>query len=119
MATTKTAVDSKAQDYWTEYFGEYGKQFVREIPRTIKAALLPEFSRQAAKAKQRFDVTSSTVVPLGYRVSDKGALSLDGVIKVAFQADKGKRRTAARLFVAEFSPGGDLVSIKTQRAPSA
>lgn len=36
---SKTAVDATAKSYWESYFGAYGADWVRKIPRKIAAAL--------------------------------------------------------------------------------
>jgi hypothetical protein len=35
----KTAIDSTAKDYWSSYFGPYGKELVRDIKKRVLAAL--------------------------------------------------------------------------------
>lgn len=118
MAHNKKAADSKAEQYWIDYFGEYGRQFVREIPRSIKAALLPDFKRSAAKEKRALQVTSSKVIPLGYGVTETGSLILDGVCKVSY-TERGKAKSASRLFHATFNSEGDLVEFDHRDAPRA
>ena len=34
----KTALDQAAKSYWSDYFKEYGKMWIRDIPRRIKTA---------------------------------------------------------------------------------
>ena len=114
----KVAADKTADDYWVEYFGEYGKMLTRDIPRVIKASILPAWRRSAAKQKRDLTLGTSTVVPLGYTAKDDGSLLLDGILKVSF-TERGKRRIASRLFSAQFSGDGDLVSINHCAAPAA
>lgn len=114
MATHKQAADKKTEDYWTNYFGEYGRMFVREIPRVIKAAILPDF-RRAASATQ---VKTAQVIPLGYSVTSDSGLHLDGVVRMTL-ATRGELRTAQRLFHAEFNAQGDLAVLDTVKAPVA
>lgn len=116
MAITRTAVDKKTQDYWSEYFGDYGKLFVRDIPRTIKNAALKEFRRSAARGDRTLH--KSEVVPLGYRVTASGGLSLDGVLRVDYSSGN-KRRTASRLFNAQFSASGKLLKLDSRPAPGS
>lgn len=102
MATSKTAVDKTTQDYWTAYFGDYGRLWVREIPRAIKAALVDAGARTAATDAAR-------VTPLGYRVT-ADRLTLEG----RYAAGK-----TAQLFCAEFTHEGDLVEITALDAPAS
>jgi hypothetical protein len=118
MATPKQAADKKTEDYWTNYFGEYGRMFVREIPRVIKAAVLPDFRRTANGEQRRIEVKASQVVPLGYTVTAENGLHLDGVVRMTV-AEKGELRTAQRLFHAEFNADGDLAVLNTRKAPVA
>lgn len=118
MAHSKTAADSKTEDYWVSYFGEYGKMFVREIPRTIKAALLPDLKRTANSEKRDLQIKSSSVVPLGYGVTKDDSLIVEGIVKVSY-VDKSEIRTAGRLFTAQFTSDGDLVDFDHRAAPVA
>jgi hypothetical protein len=98
MATTKKkAIDQIAKDYWTEYFKEYGKMWVRDIPGKVKDAL--DASSKTAHAEQgiKYDL-----VPVGYSVT-ASRLALDGIVR---------RSGASQLFCAEFNHDGDLVSFK-------
>lgn len=104
MAQNKTAVDAKAEQYYIDYFGEYGKLFVRKIPRTIKAAVNPKLRRTAAGKRDEVRVTD--VVPLGYIVTASEDLHLDGVLKVANARD--------RLFHARFTSDGKLTKLQTK-----
>lgn len=107
MAHSRVAVDKTAEDYWVSLFGEYGRQFVREIPRVIKAAVLPEF-RRAAAAGSRVDMRNASVVYLGHGVTAANGLIVDGIVKTA------STETGSRLFCAEFSEEGDLLDISTR-----
>lgn len=51
---SKTAVDATAKSYWESYFGSYGADWVRKIPRKIAAALAAKsLVAQADKAELR------------------------------------------------------------------
>lgn len=117
MAHDKIAADKKTEDYFIAYFGEYGAQLVREIPRVIKAAVLPDLKRTASAAKRDIVVKDSAVVTLGYGRTDNDTLAIDGVIRVAF-AEGGERKEARRMFRAEFSSSGDLLDIEQRPAPA-
>lgn len=112
----KTAVDKKTQEYWTTYFGDYGRLWVRDIPRYIRAALTGDLRREAAAGTPPIETTDeSRVTPLGYRVT-ADRLTLEGrwtgVVK---QGSRTKR--VARLFRADFTHDGDLLDITTLNAP--
>lgn len=97
MTTTKKqAVDQIAKDYWTEYFKEYGKMWVRDIPGKVKDAL--DTGTKSAQA-----TSPVSVAPVGYSVT-ASRLTLDGIIRLG---------EASRLFRAEFDHKGDLVSLVT------
>lgn len=113
----KVAADKTTADYWVEYFGDYGRMLTRDIPRVIKAAVLPQLKRAASSGDREFVVTASSVVPMGYRVDEDGGVSLDGILRVAYTT-KGQERTAARLFCATFSADGELTDIDHRSAPA-
>jgi hypothetical protein len=64
----KVALDQTAKKYWSEYFKEYGKQWVRDIPRRIK--------RAAARHLQA-SVLTGEFAPLAGDVSADGSLSIE------------------------------------------
>lgn len=57
----KVAVDQKAKDYWSKYFAEYGKMWVKDVPRRIKQA-----TRREAKGK----MAEGVVVPLAKNITE-------------------------------------------------
>ena len=106
--------DKKTQDYWTAYYGEYGAMLVRDIPRLIKAAILPEFRRSASN----FQVAASSVIPLGFGEMDSGDIRVDGVIKIAYTTGTKEVKHQSRLFVATVTSDGDLLDIEHRSAPA-
>lgn len=48
----KQAIDTTARDYWTEYFGEYGEAWVRDIRRRVTAAVAQSVRRASRNADQ-------------------------------------------------------------------
>jgi hypothetical protein len=88
MALHKKAVDSTAADYWTKYFGDYGRLWVRRIPRKIAVAL---------KDKQ------ASIMPLGHAVTDEG-VALEGIAKTS------KKN---HIFCARFDHRGKLIKFET------
>lgn len=102
MSLRKIALDSVAEDYWEEYFGEYGKLWVRSIPRRVAAAVFP---RTAAAQGRSAPPQQHVAIPLAHAVRDDG-LHVEGI---AVQGDQPTRRT--RVFTAHFSHDGALISI--------
>lgn len=85
----KWAVDSTAAEYWSKYYKEYGKSWVRDIPRRVKKAMAD--NTKVAHAEL------GVVTPVG------GSVTADGVFL------EGKFRTATgeqHLFYAEFDHEG-------------
>lgn len=70
----KTAVDSTAEKYWSEYYGEYGQLWVRKIPMRVKAALAEHASQKKLAAVQG----EPTIAPLATVITDDG-VTLEGV----------------------------------------
>lgn len=105
MTTTKKiAVDEAAKRYWEEYLGDYGRLWVRDIPRNVRAALDRDTTTKVAVSGN----SEPDVVPLGHAVT-ADRLILDGVI----------RGDSAMLFRAEFNHDGEIVDIQTRAAPAA
>lgn len=115
MQHHKLAVDSTAEDYWETYFGPYGKQWVRKIPRRVATALVQRTAGirpgEAAAAAQ-----SAVVIPIMPRpVITAERVHLEGVVDLK-QADGS---TTRRLFAAEFDHDGRLLSLDSIPAPVA
>ena len=49
--TSKTAVDATAKSYWEAYFGAYGSEWVRKIPRRVLAYLHAKTKLAEAKGE--------------------------------------------------------------------
>ena len=92
MNMPRTAVDSGASTYWTDYFGDYGRQWVRDIPKKVKACIDRQGGRTAS--------AEFPVRPLAKVVTKQGVL-LEGAV-----------RTPERdfLFRAQFDHAGRVVS---------
>ena len=109
--TIKQALDSAAIDYWTQYFGEYGKQWVRNIPRNVKSAMVADLRRQAGQ--DTAEVVNSSVIPLGYAIQADRVV-LDGMYRGTYS--DGRRE--GKLFQAQFDHDGKLLALKSRRAPA-
>lgn len=117
MTTHKEAVDNTASDYWSDYFGDYGELWVRDIPRRIKAKL-EQGHRSAAKAgTPPPTLGDASISPLGYEITADRVI-LEGVYNGQIKAG---RRTAntTQLFRAEFNHQGELTSFEALDAPAA
>lgn len=95
MSLSKVAVDEAAKKYWEEFYKEYGKSWVREIPRKIKTAMA-EGKRVAAA-----DIEPGRVFPIARAVTPKGVV-LEGL----FETQAG----AKLVFQAAFDGEGNVVS---------
>lgn len=111
MATNKTALDQQAKSYWEEYFGDYGKLWVRDIPRNVKSAMLDDRKKTAGPETQ---ITESEVVPVGYAVKADRVV-LEGVHRGTFS--DGHRE--AKLFSIEFDHEGKVLNVKARKAPAS
>lgn len=86
MSLVKWAVDEKAKAYWSEFYKEYGKSWVRDIPRKVKKAMV-EGKRVASSAEADLGI----IVPVGQAITASNVY-LEGVLhthsghKIAFQA---------------------------------
>lgn len=88
-------VDKLTKDYWSNYFGDYGKLWVKDIPKRVKAAV--DAKRTAAAGTAPIDAAGD-VVPLGYEIT-AAALTLEGAYRTA---------AATQLFRATFNADGEI-----------
>jgi len=96
MSFPKLAVDSTAVDYWTAYFGPYGKIWVRDISRKVKACVDQSLGRKSA---------SSGLYPvkaLGKCIQPDGVV-LEGVVRAP---------SGDMLFRASFDHGGTVTAFE-------
>ena len=92
----KTAVDKVTQDYWAGYFKEYGKMWIRNIPRRIKTAMVRTKDLGIKTAE-------GNVVPIAHDLSEDGIFS----IEAAFEG-KLDNKEAKVLIIAEFNDEGRM-----------
>ena len=97
----KIAVDTNAEDYWTEYFKDtgYGKLWVRKIPKRVKAELLKSLSLRERTASSE---AQTRFVPLASIISQYGVI----VEGIASFGEGPSRKVKA--FVAEFDHNGSI-----------
>ena len=99
------AVDKSAEDYWSEYFGEYGQAWVRNIPRRVSAALQAKDTRLA----------SADIQPLGVALRADGGLTLEGFAAARRKsASSGARHVTA--FSIDFDAAGRVVQTTVREA---
>ena len=112
------AVDKLTQDYWTSYFGDYGKLWVRDIPRYIRAAIQGDLRKQATAGTPPPEAGSeSRVTPLGYAIT-ADRLTLEG--RWVGNVKQGRRiQRVAKLFSATFTHDGELVGLNAITAPAS
>lgn len=98
----KRAVDQVTEDYYTEYFGEYGKAWVRKIPRKVA-------SRIAADTKTSAE--DAVIAPLGFTATAGGGLVFEGLFR-SVPVIKGRAAAEPHFvfqgFRAEFDAHGEL-----------
>lgn len=114
---TKIAVDRTAEDYWSDYFEEYGVMFTREIPRRIASAIMTALHKRLAAAgkKVQLKVIRADLRPRAKAAirDEKGRLQqikTEGFFRAAVR-DGNKTRTIRRQFCAAFDPKGNLISL--------
>lgn len=100
-ALQKLAIDASAAEYWSKYFGAYGKQWVRKIPHRVAHALIAR-SAELASAEH---ATQISVQHIGHALT-KDAMHLEGT----FRYTAGEQ-AVSRLFRASFTHDGELQSI--------
>jgi len=113
----KQAVDSKAEAYWADYFGDYGRIWTRKIPRRVTSALQGKLGRTAGKLAA-MQVVSSVVTPLSERSwapRPDGGLTFEGLFSAEVDIG-GRRARVLRAFCADFTPDGRMVGLKTTTA---
>lgn len=113
----RTAVDPKAKSYYEQYFGDYGKAWVKDIPRRVTAALSAELAADAARRARVAQVASVGPVHVrpvnaaSYVRLPNGGIVLEGLARAP-------QARVARAFVAEFSPEGVLVRHRSRSVPA-
>ena len=109
----RTAVDSTAEDYWESYFGTYGKQWVRKIPRRVATALIARTANLQPGAAAEL-AAQAVVTPIMPRpVITQERVFLEAALDLT---ENG--RTTRRLFCAEFDHEGKLLSLDSIPAPT-
>ncbi|MHC4225231.1 MAG: hypothetical protein ACYSUN_14660 [Planctomycetota bacterium] len=102
----KQALDEAAKKYWEDYFKDYGKLWVRDIPRKITAHLATSVKKQAS-ARDEVPLEGMTYPIWGTSMGD-GSLFVEGTFK-GHAGLNGKSVRVARFFGALFDAEGKLV----------
>jgi hypothetical protein len=105
----KWAVDSSAKEYWSNYYKEYGKAWVRDIPRRVKKAML-DHTKTASVGTGAEKLASGVVTPVGTSITDTSVV-LEGM----FRAASGENF----IFCAEFDHEGAIKQFDTAKLSSA
>jgi len=90
----KEAVDQAAKEYWSVYFKDYGKQWVRDIPRRIKQAMKQEFTAS---------MINGNIAPIAADISENETLSLEAAF-----VGKIDDQNAKVLITASFNEDGEM-----------
>ncbi len=64
----KTAADQAAENYWSDYFKEYGQMWVRDIPRRVKSAM---------RRKLKASALDGHISILAHEIADDQSLSIE------------------------------------------
>lgn len=105
----RQAVDQTTEAYWTDYFKEYGKAWVRKIPRRVASAIAAEVKRTAKAGEVTAPpLVRANIAPLGWAKSPTGGLIFEGI----FRGSAADTRRVHRAFRAEFDPAGALIALR-------
>lgn len=107
MTLQKLAVDSAAEDYWTEYFSDsgYGEELTRDIPRKVHAQLTAGLARTARKRSLNPTFSGAAITPLGLVKTQTGA-RFEGAIGVTAHLKGRKPKRVVRAFCAHLDSQG-------------
>lgn len=95
-------MDKATEEYWSNYFRDYGKMWVRNIPRRIKAAMV--------RSKDiGVKIAEGHIVPIAYDASDN-SLS----IEAAFNGKLDDKESQV-FIVAEFNDQGRMQKFEASR----
>lgn len=111
----RQAVDSTTEDYWEEYFGPYGKQWVRKIPRRVASALIQRTAGRLSENEAQEAYATASVHPFTDAPSISGSgVTFEGVLRY-----RRANREVSRLFRADFDHEGRLRGLDSLPAPVA
>lgn len=99
----KTAADKATKEYWGNYFKEYGKMWVRDIPRRIKTAMVRTKDLGVKTAEGQ-------IAPLAHDISDDGVMSIEAAFTGKLDDKYGKV-----LILAEFNDEGRMRKFEATR----
>lgn len=106
----KIAVDQAAVEYYTTYFKDYGKLWVREIPRKVHARLAAIVRKSASSTPTELSLIGRSLPLYGKRTTE-GGLIIEGVFKGHGSVGK-KKFPVARMFVATFDGEGNITQFE-------
>ena len=104
MSLSKKALDEKASAYWSDYFGAYGKLWVRKIHKKVKASLASlDKTAAVGDPDELLDIR-----PIAYVIDDNDSVSLEGIAVLS-----PTKRVA---FICDFDADGNVLSFETAKA---
>lgn len=109
---TKQAVDQAAVEYWSTYFGPYGKQWTRDIARRVARVIAQGIQRAASKGESGAAprILKAQIAPVGWAETATGGLTFEGVFRGTVVRG-GRPTRVLRAFVAEFDARGKLTEL--------
>jgi len=120
----KSAVDKVTEDYWANYFEEYGRQWTRKIPRRVAKVLAHRLKKRqagathapgAARATRATRIVRASIAPLGHATLQGGGMQFEG----AFIGQTQSGQTQTLMFCAQFGKEGQLQALDAVVAPIA
>lgn len=98
----RVAVDEVAKKYWEDYYMEYGRAWIRDIPRRIKAAVDEERPTRTASTDEGYKV-----IPLAHK-REGSTLTWEGLYSTPSER---------LLFAADFDLDGNIAAFKPLDLP--
>lgn len=115
MALTKEALDQAAAEYWKQYFGDYGKEWVRNIPRRVAQALVQQEASRIAERGRPNKIAKARIAPLAWAPTVTGGLTFEGVFRGVLN-NAGKVENVHRMFAVEFDANGEIINLRQRAA---
>jgi len=112
MSTRKEAADAKTVQYWTDYFGDYGKILTGNVPRRVAKVVAKKLARKVAGTARSFRIVSMQIRPLTAAPptpTKTGGLTFEGWATGVVERD-GERTRFARAFTADFDQSNAMVA---------
>jgi hypothetical protein len=117
----KQAVDNTTEDYWETYFGPYGRQWVRKIPRRVASALIQRTAGTLSEAEAQEAYNTAAVYPLHKApvILKDASNKVQKVLVEGILQYRKAGKEITRLFSAAFDDEGRLLSLDSLPTPAA